>query len=80
MRFAPLWRSGFFLCAPATRPGPVGPAETFPVNVRNLGNGGRSKLELDLAAGELNLRAGVLELLKATAWIRQPGSRWFTRR
>lgn len=39
------------------RPARVGPLETFPVNV-DLGTAERSKLELDLAAGQLNLRGG----------------------
>jgi hypothetical protein len=39
------------------RPPQVGPTETFPVNV-DLGTAERSKLELDLAAGELHLRGG----------------------
>lgn len=45
------------LCACDFHPPQVGPTETFPVNVE-LGNAERSKLELDLAAGELHLRGG----------------------
>jgi hypothetical protein len=53
------------LCACDFRPGPVGPTETFPVNVE-LGTAERSKLELDLAAGELNLRGGGPQLLQGS--------------
>jgi hypothetical protein len=44
---------------------PVGPTQTFPVNVE-LGTAERSKLELDLAAGELHLRGGGPQLLQGT--------------
>jgi hypothetical protein len=45
------------LCGCNFRPARVGPMETFPINV-DLGTAERSKLELDLAAGELHLRGG----------------------
>lgn len=56
-----------FVCSSACdfRPGPVGPTETFPVSI-DLGSAERSKLELDLAAGELNLRGGGDKLLQGT--------------
>src|SRR5690242_8904773 len=53
------------LCACNFHPEPVGPLETFPVNVE-LGTAERSKLELDLAAGELNLRGGGPQLLQGS--------------
>lgn len=44
-------------------PEPAGPMETMPINV-NLGSAERSKMELDLAAGELTLSGGASNLLE----------------
>lgn len=54
------------------RPAKIGPLETFPINV-NLGTAERSKLELDLAAGELHLRGGGPELLQGSIEYNVPG-------
>jgi N-terminal domain of toast_rack, DUF2154 len=54
------------------RPGPVGPTETFPVNV-DLGTAERSKIELNMAAGELNLRgSGGDKLLQGSIEYNMP--------
>lgn len=46
-------------------PEPAGPTETMPINV-NVGSAERSKVELDLAAGELTLNGGASNLLEGT--------------